>query len=62
MCGAKHKENYMSATKLFDCSQCGAFGKIILKQEDCVKADIVYCPACSADISIEEESYEDESE
>lgn len=47
------------ATKHFECDECGARGKIILKSEN--QADeCVYCPICSADIYEEEELEEDE--
>ena len=43
----------MSKSRLFECSNCGAFGKIVLKSEDHTAEDIVYCPACGADIDDE---------
>ena len=46
-------------TKYFECESCDARGKIVLKGEDKVLADIVYCPVCSADI-YEEDDYEEE--
>ena len=46
------------ATKHFECEQCEARGKIILKSEERLE-DIVYCPVCSADI-YEEEELDDE--
>jgi len=49
----------MSATRLFDCAHCGAFGKITLKNDDAEKGSIECCPVCGGDIS-EEEEYEDE--
>lgn len=48
------------ATRLFECSECGAFGKITLKSTDHEKSDIVYCPVCSADIYEDEEDYDEE--
>jgi hypothetical protein len=48
------------ATKIFECDQCGARGKIILKSEERLE-DIVYCPVCSADI-YEEDDYVEEEE
>ena len=48
-------------TRLFECSECGAFGKITLKGDEHGKEDIVYCPVCSADI-YEEEDYEQDEE
>lgn len=49
------------ATRLFECENCGAFGKITVKGDELNKSDIVYCPVCSADIA-EDEKYEDEEE
>jgi hypothetical protein len=46
------------ATKIFECNECNARGKIILKTEERLE-DIVYCPVCSADI-YEEDDYEEE--
>jgi predicted nucleic acid-binding Zn ribbon protein len=46
-------------TKHFECEECGARGKIILKSEEQLE-DIVYCPVCSADIYEEEDFDEDE--
>lgn len=48
-------------TKYFECTQCEARGKIILKGEDYKEEDCVYCPVCSADI-YEEEDLDDEEE
>jgi rubredoxin len=45
-------------TKHFECEECGARGKIILKTEERIE-DIVYCPVCSADI-YEEEDFDEE--
>lgn len=50
----------MSA-RLFECSECGAYGKIMLKGNDHDTDSIVYCPVCSGDISMVEE-YDDEIE
>jgi len=47
-------------TKIFECTECQARGKIILKSEERLE-DIVYCPVCSADI-YEEDDYEDPRE
>lgn len=49
------------ATRLFECSECGVFGKIVLKGNEHEKEEIVYCPVCSADI-YEDEKFEDEDE
>jgi hypothetical protein len=45
----------MTTTRLFECTECGAFGKITLKGGDHTREEIVYCPVCSADIYEEEE-------
>lgn len=45
-------------TKIFECEECGAIGKIILKSEERLE-DIVYCPVCSADI-YEPEDFDEE--
>lgn len=50
------------ATKLFDCSNCGAYGKITVKGNDHQTSDIVYCPVCSADIYEEEDDLEREED
>jgi hypothetical protein len=47
-------------TKFFDCEECGARGKIILKGEDHTSEDCVYCPVCSADIYENEEEDDEE--
>ena len=44
------------AVRHFDCTACGAFGKVQIKSEDYEKSDIVYCPVCGADIDEEDES------
>jgi hypothetical protein len=46
-------------TKHFECEECGANGKIIIKGDDHQLEDIVYCPVCSADI-YEEEDFDEE--
>jgi excinuclease UvrABC ATPase subunit len=46
-------------TKIFECEECGAEGKINIKGTDVQFEDIVYCPVCSGDI-FEEEDLEDE--
>jgi DNA-directed RNA polymerase subunit RPC12/RpoP len=48
------------ATRVFECSNCGSFGKITVKGSDSSAEDIVYCPVCSADIYEEEEILDDE--
>lgn len=48
------------ATKYFECNECGARGKIVLKGDHTTE-DCVYCPVCSADI-YEEEDYEEDEE
>lgn len=47
------------ASRLFECSECNAYGKITLKGGDHGIEDIVCCPVCGADITQVEE-YEDE--
>lgn len=49
------------ATRLFDCQECGAFGKITLKNDELDKSSIVCCPVCGGDIT-EEEDYDDEED
>lgn len=45
----------MSKSRLFECTNCGAFGKISLKGEDHTSEDVVFCPVCGADIEDESE-------
>jgi hypothetical protein len=47
-------------SKVFECEECGAEGKISIKGSDVHYEDIVYCPVCSADIYEDEEFDEDE--
>ena len=47
-------------TKYFECTECGARGKINLKGDDFSTEDLVYCPVCSADIYEEEDEEDDE--
>lgn len=47
------------ATKHFECAECSAIGKIIIKGDDHKLEDIVFCPICSADI-YEEEEFDEE--
>ena len=49
------------ATRIFDCENCGSFGKVILKSQDHSPDEIVFCPVCGADI-FEESRYEDDSD
>ncbi len=56
--GVMYGQRYDMTTKHFECEECGARGKIILKTEERLE-DIVYCPVCSADI-YEEEEFDDE--
>ena len=56
MFGVRHK----MTTKVFECDECGAQGKIIVKGDDHRLEDIVYCPVCSGDIYEEEDFDEDE--
>ena len=48
----------MATTKHFECNECNAQGKIMIKGDDTQLEDIVYCPVCSADI-YEEEEFDD---
>lgn len=48
------------ASRLFECTECGAYGKITLKGTDHDKEEIVFCPVCSADISQVDEYDEEE--
>jgi hypothetical protein len=41
-------------TRVFDCNECGTFGKVIIKGSDLNNSDIVFCPCCGADINEEE--------
>ena len=54
------ERNNPMATRVFECSNCGSFGKITVKGSDSSAEDIVYCPVCSADIYEEEEILDDE--
>jgi hypothetical protein len=47
-------------TRFFECTECDARGKIVLKGDDHGLEDIVYCPVCSADIYEEEDLDKDE--
>ena len=49
----------MAVQKQFECEDCGAFGKIILRGDQFTFEEIVYCPLCSSDI-YEEETYIDD--
>lgn len=46
--------------KTFLCSECNAFGKIQLKNEDYDERDIVYCPICGANIYDENDDFVDD--
>ena len=48
-------------TKHFECQECNAVGKIVVKGTDHQLEDIVFCPICSADI-YEEEDYDEEDQ
>lgn len=50
------------ASRLFECENCGAFGKIALKGDELDKTDIAYCPVCSADISEDDKEDSDPEE
>lgn len=49
------------ASRLFECTNCGAYGKITVKGTDYDVEAIVCCPVCGADITQVEE-YEDDEE
>ena len=40
----------MSAVKLFECANCEAYGKVVVKNDDILKNDVVFCPVCGADL------------
>jgi len=48
------------ASKLFNCEQCNAFGKITLRSEEYDETDVVCCPICGSDISEVDDDYEEE--
>ena len=54
-----YKDRKYMATKHFECQECGAYGKIILKSEERLE-DIVYCPVCSGDIYEEDDEEHEE--
>ena len=45
----------MAASKTFECENCGAEGKIVVKSDDFSLSDIAYCPVCGSDIFEEED-------
>lgn len=47
------------ASRLFECSECNAYGKITLKGNEHEIEDIVCCPVCGADIT-QVDDYNDE--
>lgn len=47
------------ASRLFECSECNAYGKITLKGNEHEVEDIVCCPVCGADIT-QVDDYNDE--
>ena len=47
------------ATMLFECSDCGAEGKITVRNDEFKKHDITVCPVCAADISQPEDELDD---
>jgi Zn finger protein HypA/HybF involved in hydrogenase expression len=50
----------MSTKKQFECENCGAIGTIVVRGDEFVSDDIVYCPLCSSDIYEEDlEDYEE---
>ena len=50
----------MKKTMLFECNDCGAYGKITLMSTDHSITDITVCPVCAADITNVDEDAEDE--
>lgn len=48
------------ATLVFECSACGAHGKITVRNEEIRKVDIAVCPVCGADISEPEADLEED--
>jgi len=50
------------SSRLFECTSCGAYGKITLKGDDYDVYDIECCPICGSDISEVDDDYEEESE
>jgi len=46
-------------TKIYECENCGAHGKITVKGDEYQSTDIVYCPVCSSDI-FDEDDIEDD--
>ena len=50
----------MKKSMLFECSSCGAYGKITLMSTDHSMHDITVCPVCAADITNVDEDAEDE--
>lgn len=50
----------MSTTKQFECEECGAFGKIVIRGDEIRKEDIAFCPCCGRDIYDDEEDFEDD--
>lgn len=47
-------------TKLFECTSCGAEGKITIRNDEFKQHDISACPICSADISQPDDDLIDE--
>jgi uncharacterized paraquat-inducible protein A len=45
----------MSASKTFQCDNCDAEGKIIIKSEEINLSDVAYCPCCGANILEDED-------
>lgn len=50
----------MSVSKIFECDNCEAEGKIVIKGNELSTRDIVCCPICGASIWDEEDELEDE--
>lgn len=48
----------MAVNKLFDCADCGAYGKITLKGDEFEAEDINTCPCCGSGLDHEAEEGE----
>lgn len=45
-----------------ECDNCGFYGKLTFKEEDCSFSVIAFCPVCSGEIENEENEDEDDFE
>ena len=50
----------MAVTKQFECENCEAVGKIVLRGNDLEKDDIVFCPCCGHDIYEDDDDIDEE--